>query len=46
VAGELGAGRHERATVELEDRAERAAPGQIACLYAGELLVGHATIAA
>jgi tRNA-specific 2-thiouridylase len=42
----LGAGRHPRAAVELLHPAERTAPGQLACLYAGELVVGHATIAA
>lgn len=41
----LGAGRHARARIELAQPAERTAPGQIACLYAGELVVGHATIA-
>ncbi len=46
VRGGLPAGQHERATVELEEPAERTAPGQIACLYAGDLLVGHANIAA
>jgi Aminomethyltransferase beta-barrel domain len=30
--------------VELLADAERTAPGQLACLYAGELVVGHATI--
>ncbi|MHB1539545.1 MAG: tRNA 2-thiouridine(34) synthase MnmA, partial [Solirubrobacteraceae bacterium] len=38
------AGRHGRLTVRLTDRVERTAPGQLACLYAGELLVGHGTI--
>ena len=38
-------GAHARRGVELEQPAERTAPGQIACLYAGELVVGHATIA-
>ena len=37
----LGAGRHERAEVALLVAAERTAPGQVACLYAGELVVGH-----
>jgi tRNA U34 2-thiouridine synthase MnmA/TrmU len=32
--------------VELGEPAERTAPGQLACLYAGELVVGHGTIAA
>jgi tRNA-uridine 2-sulfurtransferase len=40
----LAAGRHEAAEVELLVEAERTAPGQLACLYAGELVVGQATI--
>jgi tRNA-specific 2-thiouridylase len=39
------AGRHERLAVELKQAAERTAPGQIACLYSGDLLIGHGTIA-
>jgi tRNA-uridine 2-sulfurtransferase len=39
------AGRHERLEIELEQPAERTAPGQLACLYSGELVVGHATVA-
>ncbi len=42
LAGELRPGRHGRARIELEQDAERTAPGQIACLYSGELVVGHA----
>ncbi len=42
----LGAGRHARVAIELAELAERTAPGQLACLYAGDLIVGHATIAA
>ncbi len=42
----LQAGRHQSAGIELLDPAERTAPGQLACLYSGELVVGHATIAA
>jgi len=42
----LGAGHHPRSAVELVQAAERTAPGQLACLYAGELVVGHATVAA
>ncbi len=45
LARGLGAGRHAHASIELAQPAERTAPGQIACLYAGELVVGHATIA-
>jgi tRNA-specific 2-thiouridylase len=43
---DLRAGRHARASVELHEPAERTAPGQLACLYAGELVVGHGTITA
>jgi tRNA-specific 2-thiouridylase len=46
LAPDAGAGRHPRLRVELEEPAERTAPGQLACLYAGELVVGHGTIAA
>jgi len=45
LGGELRAGRHERLQIELEDAAERTAPGQIACLYSDDLLVGYGTIA-
>jgi tRNA-specific 2-thiouridylase len=45
VRGELEPGRHERVAIELAAPAERTAPGQVACLYAGELVVGHGTIA-
>jgi tRNA-specific 2-thiouridylase len=38
------AGRHARVRVVLEGQAERTAPGQHACLYEGELVVGHGTI--
>jgi tRNA-specific 2-thiouridylase len=46
LAEELGAGRHALVGVELHESAERTAPGQLACLYAGDLVVGHGTIAA
>jgi tRNA-uridine 2-sulfurtransferase len=39
------AGVYEQVEVELIAPAERTAPGQIACLYAGDLIVGHGTIA-
>jgi tRNA-specific 2-thiouridylase len=45
VSDNLGAGRHERARVQLEQPAERTAPGQLACLYAADVLIGHGTIA-
>jgi tRNA U34 2-thiouridine synthase MnmA/TrmU len=46
LAGEVGAGRHRRVSVELEEPAERTAPGQFACLYSGDVIVGHGTVAA
>jgi tRNA-specific 2-thiouridylase len=44
LPGELGAGRHARLAIDLDEPAERTAPGQIACLYAGDLVVGYGTI--
>ncbi len=44
IERELAAGSHARASIALSEPAERTAPGQIACLYSGELVVGHATI--
>ena len=46
VAGEAGVGRHEHVSVELKEPAERTAPGQFACLYAGDVIVGHGTVTA
>jgi tRNA-uridine 2-sulfurtransferase len=46
VDPELAAGLHALADVELERMVERTAPGQLACLYADELVVGYGTIAA
>jgi tRNA-uridine 2-sulfurtransferase len=46
LSQDLGVGHHEHAAVELREPAERTAPGQLACLYAGDLVVGYATIAA
>jgi tRNA-uridine 2-sulfurtransferase len=40
------AGTHEHAQVRLLSAQERTAPGQVACLYSGEQVVGHGTIAA
>jgi len=45
VPGELAPGRHARLSIELDGPVERTAPGQIACLYAGDVVVGHGTIA-
>jgi tRNA-specific 2-thiouridylase len=46
LPGDLRPGRHRRVGVELADAAERTAPGQIACLYAGDVVVGYGTISA
>jgi tRNA-specific 2-thiouridylase len=46
LPSDLAAGRHASAEIELERPAERTAPGQIACLYSRDLVVGYATIAA
>lgn len=46
LTGEVGAGRHERVSVELSEPAERTAPGQFACLYSGDVIVGHGTVSA
>jgi len=46
LEGKLDSGTHAGARVALAEPAERTAPGQLACLYAGELVVGHGTVAA
>jgi tRNA-specific 2-thiouridylase len=46
VERDLRAGRHARASISLAEPAERTAPGQVACLYAGDVVVGYGTIAA
>ncbi|MFI5037963.1 MAG: tRNA 2-thiouridine(34) synthase MnmA [Solirubrobacterales bacterium] len=45
LAPELNAGCHRRVGVVLQAAAERTAPGQLACLYAGDVVVGYGTIA-
>ncbi len=45
LAHELPAGRHQRLALALAEPAERTAPGQIACMYSGDLVVGYGTIA-
>jgi len=45
VAGTARAGLHERLEVRMLEQVERTAPGQVACLYAGDVIVGHGTIA-
>jgi tRNA-uridine 2-sulfurtransferase len=34
-----------RATLHLHEPVDGAAPGQTACLYSGDVVVGHGTIA-
>lgn len=46
VREEAEAGAHARLAIELREPAARAAPGQLACLYAGDLVVGYGTITA
>jgi tRNA U34 2-thiouridine synthase MnmA/TrmU len=49
LAGRLvqpaGVGAHRRLAVALDDPVDGAAPGQLACLLDGELVVGGGTIA-
>jgi tRNA U34 2-thiouridine synthase MnmA/TrmU len=45
LAGEEEAGAHARLELELAEPADGAAPGQLACLMDGELVVGWGTIA-
>jgi tRNA-specific 2-thiouridylase len=44
LAGEPDAGRHRTLAIELAEPADGAAPGQLACLMDGELVVGWGTI--
>jgi tRNA-specific 2-thiouridylase len=44
VSGDAGPGRHRELTLELEEPVAGAAPGQLACLMDGELIIGWATI--
>jgi tRNA-specific 2-thiouridylase len=46
IDGDAGAGRHRALTLVLDEPAGGAAPGQLACLMDGELIVGWGTIAA
>ncbi len=45
VAQPAGPGHHTQVEVELVEPIERTAPGQMACLFAGETIVGYGTIA-
>jgi tRNA-specific 2-thiouridylase len=46
VAGDPEPGRHRRLELELADPVDGAAPGQTACLLAGDVVVGYGTISA
>jgi tRNA U34 2-thiouridine synthase MnmA/TrmU len=46
LACDPGPGRHEGVEVELHEPITRAAPGQIACLYDGDVILGYGTISA
>jgi tRNA-uridine 2-sulfurtransferase len=46
VAGEAAAGVHDRLVLDLERSVDGVAPGQTACLLAGDTVLGYATIAA
>ncbi|HEV2980202.1 MAG TPA: tRNA 2-thiouridine(34) synthase MnmA [Solirubrobacteraceae bacterium] len=45
LEGSPHAGAHERVEVRMLEQIERTAPGQVACLYAGDVIVGHGTVA-
>jgi tRNA-specific 2-thiouridylase len=45
VVGAPAAGAHSRLELALDEPVDGAAPGQTACLMAGDAIVGHATIA-
>lgn len=44
VEGTPRAGAHGQLDLRMLEQIERTAPGQVACLYAGEVIVGHGTI--
>jgi tRNA-uridine 2-sulfurtransferase len=44
VSEDLGSGSHPQLRVELLESVVRAAPGQMACLFSGDLIVGYGTI--
>lgn len=45
LASSTSSGRHDRLTLELSEPSDAAAPGQLACLMEGELVIGWGTIA-
>ncbi len=44
LAGEAGPGRHAELTIDLHEPVDGAAPGQLACLMDGDLVIGWGTI--
>ena len=44
VEGHPAAGIHARLDLDMLEQVERTAPGQVACLYADDVIVGHGTI--
>ncbi|HXC46041.1 MAG TPA: tRNA 2-thiouridine(34) synthase MnmA [Solirubrobacteraceae bacterium] len=42
---DASAGLHERVELQMLEQVERTAPGQIACLYEGDVIVGYGTVA-
>ncbi len=46
LAGDPAVGRHRALSIELDDPVDGAAPGQLACLMDGDLVVGWGTITA
>jgi tRNA-specific 2-thiouridylase len=44
LAADLAPGRHAAAEVRFAEPVERTAPGQVACLYAGDVILGYGTI--
>jgi tRNA-specific 2-thiouridylase len=45
LSSDLAPGRHAAVEVRFEEPIERTAPGQIACLYAGDVILGYGTVA-
>jgi tRNA U34 2-thiouridine synthase MnmA/TrmU/NifU-like protein involved in Fe-S cluster formation len=45
VEGSPPPGTHARLELRMAERIERTAPGQVACLYAGDAIVGHGIVA-
>jgi tRNA-uridine 2-sulfurtransferase len=46
LASDPGPGRHDGIELQLQEPITRAAPGQVACLYGGDVILGYGTITA